>query len=154
VNWFKVYSPLGVVVHSCNTNTWEAETGGSQVWDQPGLHSETLTKKKLFWKRKEKERKVSSGDTVAIIRVRIFTNAWSLGLAESDNMLQCFLVPEYGAGPWLTEPLALCPSSWALWTLWEINCVYRRFKSSRLGLACSDSSFLSSVFPGHSWLCC
>jgi hypothetical protein len=32
------------VVHSCNSNIWEAEAGWLQVWDQPGLHSETLSK--------------------------------------------------------------------------------------------------------------
>jgi hypothetical protein len=31
------------VVHTCNTNTWEAEAGGWRVGGQPELHSETLT---------------------------------------------------------------------------------------------------------------
>jgi hypothetical protein len=35
-----------VVVNACNPSTWEAEAGGSQVQDQPGLHSETLSLKK------------------------------------------------------------------------------------------------------------
>jgi hypothetical protein len=30
----------------CNSNTWEAEAGGSQVPGQPGLQSETLSHKK------------------------------------------------------------------------------------------------------------
>jgi hypothetical protein len=30
---------LGVVVHACNPSTWEAETGESKAWDQPGLQS-------------------------------------------------------------------------------------------------------------------
>jgi hypothetical protein len=36
---------LGVVVHSCNLSTQEAEAGGSLVQGQPGLHSETLSLK-------------------------------------------------------------------------------------------------------------
>jgi hypothetical protein len=30
---------LGVVVYTCNSSTWKAEAGGSQVQGQPGLHS-------------------------------------------------------------------------------------------------------------------
>jgi hypothetical protein len=30
---------LGMVVHACNANTWEAEVGGLQILDQPELHS-------------------------------------------------------------------------------------------------------------------
>ena len=32
----------GMVAHACNPNTWEAETGGLQVQDQPQNLSETL----------------------------------------------------------------------------------------------------------------
>jgi hypothetical protein len=34
-----------VVVHTYNPSTREAEAGGSQVQDQHGLHSETLSQK-------------------------------------------------------------------------------------------------------------
>jgi hypothetical protein len=34
---------LGSVGHPCNPSTWEAETEGSRVQDQPGLHNETLS---------------------------------------------------------------------------------------------------------------
>jgi hypothetical protein len=33
------------VVHPCSFSTQEAEAGGSWVWGQPGLYSETLSKK-------------------------------------------------------------------------------------------------------------
>jgi hypothetical protein len=33
----------GMVAHNCNPSFWKAETGGSQVQGQPGLHSETLS---------------------------------------------------------------------------------------------------------------
>jgi hypothetical protein len=33
------------VVHTSNPSTLEAEAGGSQVQDQPGLHSQTLSQK-------------------------------------------------------------------------------------------------------------
>jgi hypothetical protein len=36
---------LGVLVHTCSPSTWEAEAEGSWVWDQPGLHSDTLSQK-------------------------------------------------------------------------------------------------------------
>ena len=32
----------GVVAHTCNPSTWEAETGGSQVCDQPQELSEAF----------------------------------------------------------------------------------------------------------------
>jgi hypothetical protein len=32
-----------VVAHTCNPSTQEAETGRLKVWDQPGLHKQTLT---------------------------------------------------------------------------------------------------------------
>jgi hypothetical protein len=31
--------------HTCNPSTWEAETGGSRVQGQRGLHSKILSKK-------------------------------------------------------------------------------------------------------------
>lgn len=37
------FCKLGVVVDSCNTSTWKAETGLSQVQGQSGLHTENLT---------------------------------------------------------------------------------------------------------------
>jgi hypothetical protein len=39
-------SELGLVAHMYNPSTWEAEVGGLEVQTQPGLHSETLFKKK------------------------------------------------------------------------------------------------------------
>jgi hypothetical protein len=30
----------GVVAHTCNPSTWEAEAGRLQIWGQPELHSE------------------------------------------------------------------------------------------------------------------
>jgi hypothetical protein len=33
----------GMVVHTCDLSIWEAEAGGSQAQDQPGLHSEILS---------------------------------------------------------------------------------------------------------------
>jgi hypothetical protein len=46
--WF-----LGVVAHTCNYSTQEAEATGSQVWGQPWIHSETLLRKR---ERERKER--------------------------------------------------------------------------------------------------
>jgi hypothetical protein len=43
-------------VHGCDTSTWEAETEGSQLPGQPGLHSETLSQKK----KKKKPRHTSN----------------------------------------------------------------------------------------------
>jgi hypothetical protein len=46
-----------MLVHTYNPSTQEVEVGGSKVWDQPGLHSETLSQEKtiprdIFWIRK------------------------------------------------------------------------------------------------------
>ena len=41
-----MYLEPGVVAHTCNPSTWEAETGGSQAGGQPGQLSETLTQNK------------------------------------------------------------------------------------------------------------
>jgi hypothetical protein len=42
-----------MVIHAYNPSTWEAKAGGLQVWDQPVLHSKTLsikqTKKLKIW---------------------------------------------------------------------------------------------------------
>jgi hypothetical protein len=38
-------SRLGMVVHTFNLSTQEAEAGGSQVGGQSGLHSKTLSQK-------------------------------------------------------------------------------------------------------------
>jgi hypothetical protein len=52
---------LGVVVHTCNSSTQEAQAEGAQVPGQPGLHSETqLIKNKnrkggQEWRRGRKE---------------------------------------------------------------------------------------------------
>jgi hypothetical protein len=35
----------GMIVHACNPSTQEAEAGGLQIPDLPGLHSETLFQK-------------------------------------------------------------------------------------------------------------
>jgi hypothetical protein len=32
-----------MVPQTCNSSTWEAKGGGSQIWDQPGLEDETLS---------------------------------------------------------------------------------------------------------------
>ena len=37
-----MYFKLGMVAHTCNPSTWEAETGGSQVHGQPQLLSDAL----------------------------------------------------------------------------------------------------------------
>jgi hypothetical protein len=37
----KSQSLLGVLVHSCNASTWEAEAGGLWVPGQPRLHNKT-----------------------------------------------------------------------------------------------------------------
>jgi hypothetical protein len=39
----------GTVVHTCNPSTQEVEAGGSQVPDQPELHSETLFQESNVW---------------------------------------------------------------------------------------------------------
>jgi hypothetical protein len=44
---FILKNKLSIIVHICNSSAWVAEAGGSQVWGQPGLHSEfkvTLTR--------------------------------------------------------------------------------------------------------------
>lgn len=54
---FKIYclqetagcTDLGVVLHVYNPSTLEAETGGSQVWGWPGLHSETLSENQTLF---------------------------------------------------------------------------------------------------------
>jgi hypothetical protein len=43
----------GMVAHNCNPHTQEAEAGGSRVWGQPGLPTETLSQKT---KRKKKRK--------------------------------------------------------------------------------------------------
>jgi hypothetical protein len=35
-----------MVVHLCNTSTWEADAGRSQVWGQSEIHNDTLSQKK------------------------------------------------------------------------------------------------------------
>jgi hypothetical protein len=41
---------LGMVVHICNPNTWEAEAGRLQVQGHPQIHSETpFQKTKMSW---------------------------------------------------------------------------------------------------------
>jgi hypothetical protein len=42
----KVEEEPGMVVHTCNLSTQEAEAGGSQVQDQPGLLGKILSKRK------------------------------------------------------------------------------------------------------------
>jgi hypothetical protein len=36
---------LSVVLHTCNSSTWEVEAGGLTVQGQPGLHNEILSQK-------------------------------------------------------------------------------------------------------------
>jgi hypothetical protein len=45
ISWWshKIIMEVRVVVYTCNPITWEGNTGGSQVQDQSGLHSETLS---------------------------------------------------------------------------------------------------------------
>jgi hypothetical protein len=52
-------------VHSCNPSPWEAEAGGSQDRGLPGLHSETLSQKKIVFKMKspKKVNADSQGDS-------------------------------------------------------------------------------------------
>jgi hypothetical protein len=40
-------SELGLVAHTCNHNTWEAEAGESQVQGQPELLSKTLSQENI-----------------------------------------------------------------------------------------------------------
>jgi hypothetical protein len=42
---------LGVVAHTCNLSTWEAEAGRSPVGGQPGVHSQTLSQTKTEQKQ-------------------------------------------------------------------------------------------------------
>jgi hypothetical protein len=39
-----IFNP-GMVVQAYTPSTWEAEAGGSRVQGQPGVHSETVSKK-------------------------------------------------------------------------------------------------------------
>jgi hypothetical protein len=43
----------GIVVHTCNPCTWEAEAGRSQVPGQPGLWSKTVSKIRAMHQKKE-----------------------------------------------------------------------------------------------------
>jgi hypothetical protein len=56
----------GVVVHTYNPSTHEAEAGGLQVPSQPGLHIETLpvSTKQNKTKKKRKERQTSQSLTL------------------------------------------------------------------------------------------
>jgi hypothetical protein len=42
---FEMEPEWGIVAHTYNLSTGEAEAGESRLWDQPGLHSETLPQK-------------------------------------------------------------------------------------------------------------
>jgi hypothetical protein len=44
--WWKADKVLGVVAHTCNPSTSEAEAGGWRVEGQLGLHNKTLSQKK------------------------------------------------------------------------------------------------------------
>jgi hypothetical protein len=55
----------GLLVYTCNSSTWEAETGGLQIQGQPGLHSESLSQKK---KRKEKKKKKNDSHRTAELK--------------------------------------------------------------------------------------
>jgi hypothetical protein len=46
----------GLLVYTCNSSTWEAETGGLQIQGQPGLHSESLSQKKKKERKEKKEK--------------------------------------------------------------------------------------------------
>jgi hypothetical protein len=50
-------SAWGMVVHSCNLSTQEAEAGGSQVQSQPGIHRETVKKEGKTEGEREKTRR-------------------------------------------------------------------------------------------------
>jgi hypothetical protein len=57
-----------VVLHIHNLRAHEAEAGGSWVWRQPGLHSQTLYQKKFLIKLKKKGRALILG-----ININLFT---------------------------------------------------------------------------------
>jgi hypothetical protein len=45
-----------MAVHICNPTSWEKKAGGSQVQDQPDLHSEPLSLKEKGERRKKKRK--------------------------------------------------------------------------------------------------
>jgi hypothetical protein len=47
----------GMVMHACNLSIWEAEAKESQVQDQPGLQSETLSQNTKKYKNKRETKK-------------------------------------------------------------------------------------------------
>jgi hypothetical protein len=55
-----------MVVHACNPSCQKAETGGSRVGDQPGLHSKVLSQKR---KQKKSKQKKDQLDFFAYIQV-------------------------------------------------------------------------------------
>jgi hypothetical protein len=50
---------VDVVVHTCNTSTWEAEAEGWQIQSQPGLCSKTVSKKLNKNQKSKQKNKVS-----------------------------------------------------------------------------------------------
>jgi hypothetical protein len=52
-------SQSGVVVHNCNSSTWEVEPEGSRVLGQPVLHSEERERERERKKEREKASKFS-----------------------------------------------------------------------------------------------
>jgi hypothetical protein len=54
------------MVHDCNPSTRETEAAGSQVQDQPGIHSETMSQNKI--KQKEWESLIISFNVFAFLQ--------------------------------------------------------------------------------------
>jgi hypothetical protein len=55
----------GLVAHTCTPSTLEAETGGLQVWGQPGLHSNSLSQTPR------------AGDIVQCMHFQACTKVWA-----------------------------------------------------------------------------
>jgi hypothetical protein len=71
----------GMVVGVCNPSTEETKTGVSRIWDQCGLHIETLSQK--FFKTIKKKRKAGhscmhagEAETGRLLEHRSFRSAW------------------------------------------------------------------------------
>lgn len=76
----------GIMVHTLNASTWEAETGG-YLWVQPGLESEILSQKKKKEeeeKGKEKERTKEEEEEEAEAEETVAAR-WISGLKKGEN---------------------------------------------------------------------
>jgi hypothetical protein len=45
--FFSLRIMSGIMMHTCDPNTWEAAARKSWVWGQPGLYNKTLPQKKI-----------------------------------------------------------------------------------------------------------